>query len=463
MGDSGGAGSSSAARMRWYHATPAGALFRRPVLQRMEVPCLMSPDRTPRFVSLLTRDTFSLVLAGGRGTRLKQLTAWRAKPAVPFGGKFRIIDFPLSNCINSGIRRIAVVTQYKAHSLIRHIHKGWGFLRGEFGEFVEVFPASQRIDDASWYAGTADAVYQNIDILRSHAPRYVLVLAGDHVYKMDYGPMIARHVESDADMTIGCIEVPLAEATAFGVMHVDGDGRIKDFEEKPASPPPIPGREDIALASMGIYVFNTGFLYEQLIKDADTPGSSHDFGKDIIPAVVNRYRVMSYPFRGVGPGRPAYWRDVGTVDAFWEANIDLTRVTPELDLYDASWPIWTYQEQLPPAKFVLDENGRRGMAIDSMVSGGCIISGAVLRRSLLFSGVRINEFASVEDSVILPGVDVGAHCRVRKAVVDRGCVLSEGTVIGEDAEADARRFHRTANGVVLVTADMLGQSLHLVR
>lgn len=401
-----------------------------------------------------------MVLAGGRGSRLKDLTDWRAKPAVPFGGKFRIVDFPLSNCINSGIRQIAVVTQYKAHSLIRHLQKGWSFMRGEFGEFVEIFPASQRVDEGSWYAGTADAVYQNADILRSHAPRFVLVLAGDHVYKMDYGPMIAWHDDNEAAMTIGCVEVPVAEATAFGVMHVDEEGRIIDFIEKPAEPPSIPGRDGVALASMGIYVFNAEHMYDLLERDAADPDSGHDFGKDIIPKAIRDSRVMAYPFRGTGLGSVAYWRDVGTVDAFWESNIDLTRVTPELDMYDAKWPIWTYQEQLPPAKFVFDDEGRRGMAVDSLVSGGCIISGATVRRSLLFSDVYVEEGSQIEDCVVLPNVRFGRGCRVRKAVIDRRCVLPHGTVIGEDESVDAARFHRTGKGVVLVTAEMLGHGRH---
>lgn len=422
----------------------------------------MNISQTPRFVSRLTRDTLALILAGGRGSRLKHLTLWRAKPAVPFGGKFRIIDFVLSNCMNSGIRRIGVLTQYKAHSLIQHIQKGWGFLRGEFGEFIELLPAQQRIE-TSWYAGTADAVYQNLDIIRNHNPSYVLILAGDHIYKMDYGPMIAHHVGHGADMTVGCIEVPLERATAFGVMSVDNEGRVRKFTEKPANPEPIPGRSDIALASMGIYVFNTSFLYEQLIKDADTPGSSHDFGKDIIPNAIQKYRVIAYPFRDVQSGRQAYWRDVGTVDAFWEANLELIGVTPELNLYDEDWPIWTYQEQLPPAKFVFNDDGRRGMAVDSMVSGGCVVSGALVQHSLLFSNVKVHSYARVVDSVVLPNVDIGRHCRITKAVIDKGCRIPPGTVIGENLEQDARRFYVTQGGVVLVTAEMLGQELHHVR
>jgi len=415
-----------------------------------------------RFVSRLTRNTLALILAGGRGTRLKQLTTWRVKPAVPFGGKFRIIDFPLSNCINSGIRRIGVLTQYKSHSLIRHIQQGWGYFRGEFGEFIELLPAQQRIQE-SWYAGTADAVYQNIDIIQAHNPEYVLVLAGDHIYKMDYGPMLAHHAENDADMTIGCLEVSKEEARAFGVMSVDTDGRVIDFNEKPHDPETLPGSDDVALASMGIYIFNTRFLYEQLIRDADDPGSSHDFGHDIIPGSIENYRIFSYSFRDTQSARQGYWRDVGTVDAFWAANLELIEITPELNLYDRQWPIWTYQEQLPPAKFVFDDEGRRGMAIDSMVSGGCLISGAIVRRSLLFSNVRVHSYSEIDESVILPDVDVGENCRIRKAIIDRGCKIPPGTVIGEDPQADAERFHVSDGGVVLVVPEMLGQELHYVR
>ena len=421
----------------------------------------MSQDDA-RFVSRLTRDTLALILAGGRGTRLKQLTTWRVKPSVPFGGKFRIIDFPLSNCINSGIRRIGVLTQYKSHSLIRHIQQGWGYFRGEFGEFIELLPAQQRIQE-SWYSGTADAVYQNIDIIRAHNPEYVLLLAGDHIYKMDYGPMLAHHAENDADMTIGCLEVPLEQAKAFGVMSVDTEGRIVDFNEKPADPQTVPGRDDVALASMGIYIFNTRFLYEQLIRDADDPGSSHDFGKDIIPSVIDNYRVFSYSFRDVQSDNQGYWRDVGTVDAFWLANMELIDVTPELNLYDRRWPIWTYQEQLPPAKFVFDDEGRRGQAIDSMVSGGCLISGSTVRRSLLFSNVHVHSYSEVTEAVILPDVDVGENCRITKAVIDKGCKIPPGTVIGEDPKADAERFYVSEDGVVLVVPEMLGQELHYVR
>ena len=422
----------------------------------------MSSVSTPRFVSRLTRDTLALILAGGRGSRLKQMTLWRAKPAVPFGGKFRIIDFPLSNCMNSGIRRVGVLTQYKSHSLIQHIQRGWGFLRGEFGEFVELLPAQQRIQ-SSWYAGTADAIYQNLDIIRTHNPEYVLILAGDHIYKMDYGPMIAEHVESAADMTVACLEVDLEAARAFGVMTTDEDGRVREFNEKPENPVHMPGRDDLALASMGIYVFNTRFLFEQLIKDADNTSSSHDFGHDIIPSIINQYRVFAYPFRDAQSGRQAYWRDVGTVDAFWAANLELIGVTPELNLYDVDWPIWTYQEQMPPAKFVFDDKDRRGTAVDSMVSGGCVISGATVRHSLLFSNVKVNSYALLQHAVVLPDVRIGRHSRIQNAVIDKGCLVPPGTVIGEDLEQDAQRFHVTPGGVVLVTPEMLGQELHHVR
>ncbi len=423
---------------------------------------VLGQNQESRFVSRLTRNTLALVLAGGRGTRLKDLTRWRVKPAVPFGGKFRIIDFPLSNCINSGIRAIGVLTQYKSHSLIRHIQQGWNYLRGEFGEFIEILPAQQRIQD-SWYAGTADAIYQNLDIIRSHKPQYVLILAGDHIYKMDYGPMIAHHVETGADMTVGCIEVPLEKAKEFGVMAVASDNRVLRFHEKPQNPEPMPGRSDVALASMGIYVFNTDFLYQQLITDADDAESSHDFGKDIIPKVIDEYRVSAYSFRDVQSNKKAYWRDVGTVDAFWQANMELVGVTPELNLYDKDWPIWTYQEQLPPAKFVFDDDNRRGMAVDAMVSGGCVISGSVVRHSLLFSNVRVEEGAKVQDSVVLPNVTIGRGCRVRRAVIDKGCVLPDGLVIGEDLEKDRTRFHVSDTGIVLVAPEMLGQELHYVR
>lgn len=422
----------------------------------------MRHARSPRFVSRLTRDTLALIMAGGRGSRLKQLTLWRAKPSVPFGGKFRIIDFPLSNCINSGIRRIGVLTQYKAHSLIVHIQQGWGMLRGEFGEFVELLPAQQRIE-TSWYAGTADAIYQNIDIIRNHDPEYVLVLAGDHVYKMDYGAMLAFHVEQAADITVGCLEVPVDQASAFGVMDIDETHRIRQFVEKPEHPPTLPDDPAMSLCSMGIYVFNKDFLIERLLEDADDTQSSHDFGKDVIPALIDNYRAHAYTFQDPVNGNKGYWRDVGTVDAFWEANMELIGITPELNLYDLDWPIWTYQEQLPPAKFIFDEDGRRGEAIDSMVSGGCIISGATVRHSLLFSSVSIESYSLVEDSLILPEVDIGQNCTIRHAIIEKGCNIPDNTRIGVDTQEDAKRFYISPNGVVLVTPEMLGQQIHHVR
>ncbi|MEQ1527670.1 MAG: glucose-1-phosphate adenylyltransferase [Methylococcales bacterium] len=416
-----------------------------------------------RSVNNLTRNTIALILAGGRGSRLMNMTDWRAKPAVPFGGKFRIIDFPLSNCVNSGIRKIGILTQYKADSLIRHIQQGWGFLRGEFGEYVDLMPAQQRVDEDSWYAGTADAIFQNIDILRTRKPEYILVLAGDHIYKMDYAAMLADHVEKNADLTIGCLEVSLKEATAFGVMDVDANRRVKAFVEKPEHPPVMPGRTDTALASMGIYIFNAGFLFEQLLKDADTKNSSHDFGKDIIPNVIHKYLVNAYPFLDLQSGAQSYWRDVGTIDAYWSANMELIGVNPELNLYDNTWPIWTHQIQTPPAKFVFDDDERRGLAVDSMVSGGCVISGAKVRHSLLFSNVRVNSYTTVKDSIVLPEANIARNCRITKAIIEKNCQVPEGTVIGENREEDEKRFHVSPGGVVLVTPDMLGQKLHYVR
>jgi glucose-1-phosphate adenylyltransferase len=424
------------------------------------------PSEDARFVSRLTRDTVALILAGGQGSRLHELTDWRAKPALYFGGKFRIIDFPLSNCINSGIRRIGVLTQYKAHSLIQHLVQGWSWFQAGAGqrEFVEILPASQRVG-GEWYRGTADAVYQNLDIIRTHDPRFVLVLAGDHVYKMDYGSFLAAHVDKEADMTVCCLEVPLAEAAGqFGVMTVDESGRVIKFTEKPEHPDPVPGKPDICLASMGNYVFNTEFLYEQVIKDADTTGTQHDFGRNIIPSIIDNYRIYAYPFRDPKTGQQAYWRDVGTLDAFWEANMELVAVTPQLDMYDKVWPIYTHQRQEPPAKFVFDEADRRGYALNSMVSGGNVISGAFVNRSLLFSRCHVHSYSTIEDSVILPDVDIGERCRVKRAIIDRGTVLEPGTVIGEDAEADRERgFRITESGITLVTPDMLGQHLHFTR
>jgi glucose-1-phosphate adenylyltransferase len=422
----------------------------------------MLHGRSPRYISRLTRETLALIMAGGRGSRLQELTKWRAKPAVPFGGKFRIIDFPLSNCINSGIRRIGILTQYKAHSLIVHVQQGWGMFRGEFGEFVELLPAQQRLE-GSWYAGTADAVYQNIDIIHSHDPKYVLILAGDHIYKMDYGTMLAYHVEKNADITVGCIEVPIGKAKGFGVMGVDENSHIKSFIEKPEQPSPMPGNPDVALCSMGIYIFNKDFLVEQLVRDADTRQSSHDFGKDVIPALINKYRAYAFPFRDPNTQQIAYWRDVGTVDAFWEANMELIGVTPELNLYDEEWPIWTYQEQLPPAKFVFHDKDRTGMAVDSMVSGGCIISGSRVERSLLFSNVCVESFSQLEETVVLPDVVIQENCHIRRAVIDKGCVIPNGTQIGINREEDEKRFTVTSNGITLVVPEMLGQEIHHVR
>ncbi|MFI3123216.1 MAG: glucose-1-phosphate adenylyltransferase [Methylococcales bacterium] len=418
---------------------------------------------TDRFVSQLTRNTIALILAGGRGSRLKNMTDWRAKPAVPFGGKFRIIDFPLSNCVNSGIRKIGILTQYKSDSLIRHIQQGWGFLRGEFGEYVDLMPAQQRHSEDSWYKGTADAIYQNIDILRTRFPDYILVLAGDHIYKMDYGAMLADHVAKRADLTIGCIEVSLEEATAFGVMDVDDYRRVRAFVEKPEHPPLMPGRTDTALASMGIYVFSTEFLFEQLVKDADDPESTHDFGHDIIPKVIRDHVVNAYPFLDLQSGAQSYWRDVGTIDAYWAANMELIGVHPDLNLYDKKWPIWTYQEQTPPAKFVFDEDDRRGIAIDSMISGGSVVSGATVRHSLLFSNVRVNSYSTIQDTIVLPDVNIGRHCRITRAIIEKGCDIPEGTIIGENHEEDRLRYHISAGGIVLVTPEMLGMRRHYVR
>jgi glucose-1-phosphate adenylyltransferase len=419
----------------------------------------------PRFVSQLTREAFAIVLAGGRGSRLKQLTDWRSKPAVPFAGKFRIIDFTLSNCINSGIRRVGVATQYKSQSLIHHLQRGWGFLDGRLNEFIDLLPAQQQLG-ADWYKGTADAVFQNLDMLRRNHPKYVVVLAGDHVYKMDYGRMLAFHVAEQADLTLACIEVPREEASAFGIVSVGEDWRVTRFTEKPKEPESVPGKPDRSLVSMGVYVFNAGFLFEQVIRDSDDPNSAHDFGKDVIPHIVDRYRVFAHDFAdscvGGHEGQP-YWKDVGTLDAYWEANMDIVHVTPELNLYDNNWPIWTYQEQLPPAKFIFDDEDRRGKAIDSIVSGGCIVSGAAVRRSLLFSDVCIEERSVVEDSVILPKVRIGRNVVVKRAIIDKRCRIPDGMRIGVDREADTRRFHVTEKGITLVTPEMLGQHVHGVR
>ena len=406
----------------------------------------------------LPKRTVALVLAGGRGSRLLNLTDRRAKPAVYFGGKFRIIDFALSNCINSGIRRIAVLTQYKSHSLMRHIQRGWGFMRGELNEFVDVLPAQQRLDEVNWYQGTADAVHQNHDIIQSFRSKYVVILAGDHIYKMNYALALADHVEHGRPCTVACIEVPRSEAHAFGVMAVDDKDLVTEFIEKPADPPAIPGKPERSLASMGVYIFNTDFLLDVLSVDADDPNSSHDFGKDVIPKLVREQQVVAHRFAdsavGTRENEEPYWRDVGTIDAYWDANIDLTATDPLLNLYDDRWPIWTYQPQLPPAKFVHNEDTRRGVAIESLVSGGCIVSGHV-ERSLMFSGVRVHSYARVNWSVLLPNVQVGRGARISRAVVDRGCIIPDGLVIGEDAALDAARFLRTTSGITLVTRQML--------
>ncbi|MGO9483236.1 MAG: glucose-1-phosphate adenylyltransferase [Rhodomicrobium sp.] len=409
--------------------------------------------------SPLARHAMAYVLAGGRGSRLMELTAWRAKPAVYFGGKSRIIDFALSNAFNSGIRHIAVATQYKAHSLIRHLVRGWNFLRPISNESFDILPASQRVSEDCWYLGTADAVYQNIDIIQSHSPTHVVVLAGDHVYKMDYELMLQQHVAQGADVTVGCLEVPREDATAFGVMDVDDQDVIRSFVEKPADPPAMPGKPDTSLASMGIYVFDTEFLIDQLQRDAADSSSAHDFGKDIIPYIVSNGRAVAHSFQRSCVRSEAetgtYWRDVGTVDAYWSANIDLTAVVPELDIYDSDWPIWTFSEITPPAKFVHDEDGRRGMAISSLVSGACVVSGSLIRHTLLSTGVRVNSYALVEHAVILPKVNVGRGARLRNVVVDAAVEIPDGLVVGEDPESDAKRFRRTERGICLITQPMI--------
>ena len=406
----------------------------------------------------LPRRAVALVLAGGRGSRLKNLTDTRAKPAVYFGGKFRIVDFALSNCMNSGIRRIGVITQYKSHSLLRHLQRGWAFLKSEMNEFVDLLPAQQRVDEDSWYRGTADAVYQNLDILAGYGADYIVVLAGDHVYKQNYALMLADHVAMGRECTVGCVEVDVDEARAFGVMAVDTDRRVVDWVEKPPEPPTIPGKPGRVLASMGIYIFNAPYLYQALEQDIFDPNSGHDFGKDIMPKMVQAGVAMAHPFEmscvGGRPGLAPYWRDVGTIDAYWDANIDLTATEPLLNLYDTQWPIWTHQQQLPPAKFVHNQEDRRGMAVESLVSGGCIVSGAVFR-SVLFSEVRVHSYSSVNWSVLLPGVQVGRHARLTRVVVDRDCHIPDQLVVGEDAGADAERFYRTDSGITLITRDML--------
>jgi glucose-1-phosphate adenylyltransferase len=411
--------------------------------------------------SPLARDAMAYVLAGGRGSRLMELTDRRAKPAVYFGGKSRIIDFALSNALNSGIRRFGVATQYKAHSLIRHLQRGWNFLRPERNESFDILPASQRVSETQWYNGTADAVHQNADIIQGYGPEYMIILAGDHIYKMDYEQMLQQHVRDGADVTVGCLEVPRMEATGFGVMHVDEKDRIVAFVEKPKDPPGIPGNPDHALASMGIYIFKTKFLLDLLAEDAVKKDSDHDFGKDIIPHVVKGGKAVAHRFTQScvksTKEAAAYWRDVGTVDAYWEANLDLCDTVPALDLYDREWPVWTYSEVTPPAKFVHDEDQRRGQAISSLVSGACIVSGAALKRTLLFTGVRVNSFSHLSEAVVMPYVDIGRNVHLSKVVIDRGVVIPDGLVVGEDPVLDSKRFRRTDQGVCLITQPMIDQ------
>lgn len=416
----------------------------------------MNKTVDPRSFNIMTRDTLALVMAGGRGTRLKELTLQRAKPATPFGGKFRIIDFTLSNCINSGLCRIGVLTQYKSHSLIHHLHAGWSFLHSRFGEFVKIMPADQNETNDSWYKGTADAIYQNIDFIQMHRPKRVLVLAGDHIYKMDYGQMLRDHIEAGADCTVGCVETPIEDATEFGVLQVNPRQWVCKFEEKSPTPSPMPGNPKAALASMGIYVFETDFLLEELKRDAADPESSHDFGKDILPRIINTAKVTVHRFRDMyDDSRPGFWRDVGTLDAYWKANMELLDVTPEFNMYDDQWPIWTCPEQLPPAKFVLNNSSARGMAVDSLITSGCIISGAKVDRSIFFESARVGNRSNVKESLILPNAEVGRDCRITRAIIDADCKIPDGMVIGENPEQDSRYFTRTQDGVVLVTQDML--------
>lgn len=418
-----------------------------------------STDRTV-LAQQLPRRTVAMVLAGGRGSRLHDLTDRRAKPAVYFGGKFRIIDFVLSNCVNSGIRRIGVLTQYKSHSLLRHLQRGWNFLRGEANEFIDLLPAQQRVDESMWYRGTADAIYQSIDIIKSYDPEYILVLAGDHIYKMDYSLMLLDHVISGSRCTVGCVEVPRMEGTALGVMAIDDQRKITAFLEKPKDPPGMPGKPDRALGSMGIYAFDAAYLYKLLEEDAADENSDHDFGKNVIPRVVRDGGALAHPI-GLSsvpynaPHEP-YWRDVGTIDAFWSANLDLASNLPTLNLYDREWPIWTYQEQLPPAKFVPDEQGNHGATANVIISGGCVVEGSDITESVLFSSVRVHSACTIRQAVIMPGCEIGRGAQLEKVVIDRGCRIPDGLVVGADAEEDARRFFRTDEGVVLITNDMLG-------
>ena len=422
---------------------------------------MLTDQKSSRFVSLITKDTLALVLAGGRGTRLGALTRHRVKPAVPFGGKYRLIDFPLSNCVNSGIRRIGVLTQYKSHSLIRHLQQGWGFLKGEFGEFIEILPAQQRTGD-HWYLGTADAVYQNLDIIRGHDSQFVLILGGDHVYKMDYGALLAYHIECHADVTVGCMPVAIEEAHDFGIMACDEHGRIHAFNEKPANPPPMPGAPGYALASMGIYVFNTQYLIDTLTRDAQQASSNHDFGKNIVPHAVQTDAAYAFPFRNQVTGELAYWRDVGNLSSYWTANLELIGARPELNLYDVDWPIWTLHDAFPPAKFATDADGHPGLAEDSMIASGCIIVGASVKHSVLFANVRAEPGAEIHESVIFHDSVIGAGCKLRRVVVDSRCVIPPDTRIGYNCDEDRQRFEVNTEGVVLVTPEMLGQHLRYV-
>lgn len=420
--------------------------------------------RDPRFVSQLTRNTFAMVLEGAHGSSLHELTDWRSKPAVAFGGKFRIIDFTLSNCVNSGVRRVGVATQYRAQSLIRHLQLGWSFLDGRLGEFIEIMPAQQQIHGSHWYRGSADAVFQNLREVRRANPDYVLVLPGDHIYRMDYGRLLAAHVAYKADLTLACIWVPLGEAQRFAALSIDEACRVVLLGDQPSHPPAWPEDPDRALVSMGIYVFNAAFLYDQLQRDADDPASSHDFIRDVIPRCVRQHRVCAQNFAESRVGdleKPPYWQDVNSLDAYWEANMDLVQISPHLNLYDNDWPIWTWQPQSPPTKFVHDDDSRRGMALESVIAGGCIISGATIRRSMLFSDVRIHSHSLVEDSIVLSNVQIGMNCVLKKCIIDKNCTIPDGTCIGLDPADDARRFHVTEAGVTLVTRVMLGQEMSL--
>ncbi len=416
-------------------------------------------EQNPRYISRLTQQTLALVLAGGKGNRLRPLTAWRSEPALPFGGKFRIIDFPLSNCLNSGIRRIGVLTQYKSYSLITHIQQGWGFLRGESGEFVELLPAQQRVNQSAWYRGTADAVYQNIDIIRNHKPEYVVILAGDQIYKMDLGLMLAYHVDRKADVTLACTTMPTQEACHSEVIVANYEGRVIRFQNKPTEPESLPEDENLSLVTMGAYIFNTELLYQLLFEDAQDPTSTHEFAHDVLPRVVNSAaKTIVYPFKETGsPEQAPYWRDMTTIDAYWQANIELVHPNPVLNMYDKYWTIWTYQEQLPPAKFVYNPHNPRGVLMNSMISGGCVIRGARVDRSILFSNVEVNNHSILEEALILPHVTIGTNCRLRRVLLDRRCQIPDNTVIGFDPIEDAKRFFVTDKGIVLVTPEMLGQ------